>query len=735
MTGELIFEHTVALPWIIAAMILAVGVALFTTWRYLPRNRIALGLLLLRLLFLGLFLWCLLMPILKRAVTETLKPRFLVALDTSASMTMAPAPDRSNRWAVAQSVLRLPWTQALGAQCAVDIYPFAGELDAKRSLAESLALAPSGDNTRLRASLKKLTDRYKGQNICGLLVLSDGIDTREVNDDWASGKWPCPIYTVRLEEPGIWKVEPDVRVDSVATPRRVVIGWDTELKATVSGQGTGGQAIDVQLYDGNRLLQEAPVTIAADGGSRELTFRLSHPETGNFTYKIIIPPLARETRTNDNTFAVSVQVIDTKNRLLYLEGIPRYESKFLVRALKRAKEITPICFIRGPGGRFLSYGTRSKSAPELNASILSKFKIIILGDLDADELGKERAQALVKFVETGGSLVLLGGAKAWGKHGFAATPLATIMPIKQTGTLALQEGRFNVGLTREGRSHPAFLADDKQTPWTEIPSVLSVFQGGAATPGAMTLIATDPDSQPVIIAQHYGQGKVIAILTDSLWRWQLNPGQGNPYYQFWTRLLLWLSPAEGDLREYQLDLFADSERLFLGDTIDLQARLGGTETLIPQDTTVTCEIQGPDKRRLPFTMAGQEVMTTTGKKFPGYGFRFTPTAPGLYKAIALAQLNGKKIESTPYSFFIKPFTPESNPRPANVAVLKALTAASHGQFCEPAGINDVLTSIQVKTSEEERINIVSLWNILPIIICLMSLLALEWTYRKVKNMA
>ena len=79
-----------------------------------------------------------------------------------------------------------------------------------------------------------------------MLLLSDGLDTREASEDWVCDAWPWKIYTVRLEPPGVWEVEPDVRVDNVNTPRRVTQGWRTELKAAVSGQGTKGQALNVQ---------------------------------------------------------------------------------------------------------------------------------------------------------------------------------------------------------------------------------------------------------------------------------------------------------------------------------------------------------------------------------------------------------------------------------------------------------------------------------------------------------
>ena len=332
--------------------------------------------------------------------------------------------------------------------------------------------------------------------------------------------------------------------------------------------------------------------------------------------------------------------------------------------------------------------------------------------------------------------MLLGGSKAWGDNGYAGTPLRKILPMRKQGNLPIQEGEFNVTLTSDGQQHQAFRVDDK-TIWKNIPSILSIFPCGSLTPAASVLITTDKQhgSQPVVVVQQYGQGKVVTVLTDSLWRWQLTPGKKNLYQRFWNQMLLWLSPAETEIASSRLDLFADAERLFLGDTIELHARLNDRDNTIQKNISITCEIQCPDKRSIPFIMTKQNVTTSTGKIYPGFSASFTPEHHGLHTAVAFTDINGQKVESQPYSFFIQPFTPESDPRPANINVLTFLSKSSSGQFCELEEINDVLSNINVKTSEEERIHYSSLWNNIIVIVLLVGLLAVEWTVRKAKNMA
>ena len=95
------------------------------------------------------------------------------------------------------------------------------------------ALQPDGTATRLRDALKKIADRTAGLNVAGMLLLSDGADTREALDDWAGAERPFPIHTLRLEPPGGWQQEPDLRIDAVTTST----ARDGRLEIRVQGEG------------------------------------------------------------------------------------------------------------------------------------------------------------------------------------------------------------------------------------------------------------------------------------------------------------------------------------------------------------------------------------------------------------------------------------------------------------------------------------------------------------------
>jgi hypothetical protein len=126
---------------------------------------------------------------------------------------------------------------------------------------------------------------------------------------------------------------------------------------------------------------------------------------------------------------------------------------------------------------------------------------------------------------------------------------------------------------------------------------------------------------------------------------------------------------------------------------------------------------------------------SAGQAGPVYTASYKADAGGMCTAVASATLDGRKIESPPFSFYVKPFTPETSPRPQAVEVLRQLAKASGGQFCEQDQLDPVLSALDIKTSEEVRVSFNSLWNTPFILGGLMLLLSADWILRKQRNMA
>ena len=733
----ILFEHSTPTGLLLAALALAAAVVIFSAWRHLSWTRGHVAMCIIYGASLSLLAWCMLIPGRKEGLTRLLKPKFAVALDTSASMALRPAPGSSNRWEAARHVLAMPWLSTIASECDVEIFPLAEGIGEPRPPEDAAALVPEGNATHLRDSLKDLAGRYSGLNVAGVLLLSDGLDTREAFDDWAADDRPFPVFSAPLETPNQWEEEVEVRIDAVSTPRRVSVDWQSECNVLLSGQGTRGEAVVAQLFKNGVLLDEKPTQIAAGGGERELVFDLDHSEIGVFNYRVYVPPLAGENNTNDNEHVVSVQVTDARNRLLYVEGTPRWEYKFLRRVLLAEQEVTPVIFYAGPDGS-PRRGTGHKAmTADMTPGQLAFFKIVILGNLSGEELGEERANHLVDFVEEGGSLVLLGGTRAWGNEGLPATPLRTVLPVRgQAEAAYVGESPFPVLLTDAARAHPAFAGDAEL--WSMVPPILSVFPGPSLSPTAQALVMADtPRGRlPVVVSHRVGQGKVAVLLTDSLWKWQLSPKANvtKPYQRFWTQLLSWLLPKEEDVDDDAIEIFADREQLFLGEEIEITARMGGEEDGRDKAAVQTA-VTFPDERRVSFDMTAQWVSTPSGKSFPGHILRYKADEPGLHVVVAESETGGKARRSNPLSFYVKPYSPETIPRPINDQVLRTIAGTSGGQFYETLeDLNLGLSALRPRAMEEATAEFRTLWRTWPVLLVLLALFIASWTTRKARGM-
>jgi len=731
-----VYEHTFPAWCIVVVLTAALLSGALSAWKFLPRRPAIWGLFAVFVIIMFGMAWCLLMPGKKSEVTQLRKPRFLIALDTSQSMALTPSKEVPRRWDVAQEALKQPWLKAVAGECDVEIYPFSSEVKENLPLAKVTEIKLEGTATRLRDALKKIAERSAGLNVAGLLLLSDGADTSEALDDWAAAERPFPVYTLRLEPPGGWQKEPDLRIDAVTTSRRVTVGWKSEFKVKVSGQGTRGAPVTVQVFENGELLAEKPTQIPDEGGERELVFEFEHPKIGLSSYRVFVPPLPGEKNKDDNEYELKVDVVDARSRLLYVEGIPRWEYKFLRRTLLAETQISPVIFFTGANGIPQGGTPVGNFTADMTPQQLALFKIIMLGNIDAKELGNERAKNLTKFVEDGGSLILLGGAKAWTADGLLQTDLGKTLPVHGADVKVIEGAKpFPVRLSESAAGHPAFAGDAAL--WQSIPPVLSIFTGFTLSPGAEVLVtAASPEGpQPLVVTQRFGQGKVTAILTDSLWRWQLGPeaGKTKPYDRFWKQLISWLLPREESLKGMGLEVFTNRDQLFLGETVELHARIGGESP--PKVDAVQARITLPDKREVPYTMAPQLVSLASGKTFPGYGLSFSAEAPGLYTVVAMAQVKGQPVSSEPVSFFVKSYSPETVPRPARVEVLQTISKVSGGAFYENLdALNQGLSALKLHATEEKNADYHTLWREWPVVAFLMTLLAVSWIIRKSQNL-
>jgi uncharacterized membrane protein len=271
------------------------------------------------------------------------------------------------------------------------------------------------------------------------------------------------------------------------------------------------------------------------------------------------PILAAVVVCNSQLAAIRPQQSPRKSppkKILYFEGLPRPEMKFIRRATYEATSLRVVTVQRTADGKYLRFDVDGPSDlangfPSTREELF-KYQGVILGSADASVFTADQQSMLADFVTVrGGGLLALGGEQSFAEGGWLETPVSYLLPIafdpnrnRQSPKLSLT---VNVQPTDEGIDHPALrIADDKQQAarmWQQLPPVTIV---NAVYPRPSTeILLTGADrtgrEQVVLAVQQYGAGRVVAFTPQDSWVWVMHAKVASPAHErFWRALLAWL---------------------------------------------------------------------------------------------------------------------------------------------------------------------------------------------------
>lgn len=234
-------------------------------------------------------------------------------------------------------------------------------------------------------------------------------------------------------------------------------------------------------------------------------------------------------------------------RVLYVEGQPRWEYRYLKNALLRDRHVHLQCLLLSADPDFEQEHSRGveplRALPA--AARLNDYDVIVLGDVAAaDEavpwLYAGAFQAVAAAVREGAGLLVIDGAQS--NRAWAETALGPLLPVRFAATAPrlLATGPF-----RPARSTPTpgFLRlepeamDDERT-WSGLPALEASIPVERATGDATVFLTRDdgPRPAPLLASRREGKGVVAWLGVDEVWRWRA--GVGDRYMaRFYGQLL------------------------------------------------------------------------------------------------------------------------------------------------------------------------------------------------------
>lgn len=539
--------------WAWAMLALAcLGLALWTV-RGLPGPRAGRAFVaVLRAAVIVLLAWLAAGPHLRLERMRTERDRVFVLVDRSASLAVRDGPGGRTRAEQAADALAAagPALQALAERSDLAYLAFGS---APRETDPARLGAPEDAATRLGEAFGAVLGAARGAPIGGVVLLTDGRSTDAIPPGVLRRleSERVPVFPVPLGSPDPVR---SVGIERTESPGVVFAEDRAPIRARVVWSGGAPEGLTARLVDRatGRVLDETPVE-PTDTGDAWVTLTTHPGEPGSMDLEVRLAGVADDTDPADNAARTPLEVVDRPIRVLYLDGHPRWEHRYLKNLLLREPSIDSTVLLLGSGRRYVQEGDSLIARLPVSPEEWASFDVVILGDLSPDQFGREQLAQLGEHVARRGAGLLWMSGPGSTPQAWAETPLGDLVPVR-AGPVAVWDGPVTMragaeadrlGVLRtgdDGRSWNPRLTDP-EAGWTVL-RWAQRFPPATLKPGVSVLaeaVAVDGgETAPLVLSMRFGSGRVALVGTDEVWRWRYGRGETLPE-RFWIPLVRMLA--------------------------------------------------------------------------------------------------------------------------------------------------------------------------------------------------
>lgn len=488
-------------------------------------------------------------------------------------------------------------------------------------------LQPDGGATQVVPSLLTVLGDLQGQRLAGVVVITDGRETPTAAPPGVVDrlkKYGTKLYAVPIGSESPLK---NVVVSSLNLQESAF--KDDMVTAKVAVRAAGyepGKTIRVRLKDKKSGVplktvdgRDAEGSVAlADDRPQEIEIVFQPKEIGTIDVIAEADVEEGELSRNDNRIATPLDVLDGKINVLYVDGYPRWEYRYIKNEMIRDKTVNISCLLTSADRTFSQEGDRPipdfgpadpSTGSEFPGPItrfperieeLRKYHVILFGDVDPRQFTDRQIQMLSDYVSTeAGGFGMIAGPQ-FSPLEYRNSALEAVLPVTLVGVQpepddALYRDGWRPIVTDEGRRGEAammfrFFPDKEKNDkyLREDLQPLFWFCRGIAAKSGIGLvyaehpIATDPTGRkaPLLVLGRFGAGRTLFSAIDDSWRWRYYTGE-SVFDTYWVQQIRYLARGK-KLAERGIRFAVEKEKYERGEQIKV--------TLTVLDPTMLLEL-------------------------------------------------------------------------------------------------------------------------------------------------
>ncbi len=722
--------------WLLASAILAASAVIFwLIWRRrmgagtVGRSMAIWGLQSALVAVLILMLW---QPALS---VSTLKPQQnIVAVVIDDSKSMALSEDGVTRKDSVTKTLNDGLLDSLKKRFQVRLYRLGDALTRIDKVQDLNSAAPA---TRIGDGLRQVITESASLPVGAIVLLSDGaenaggIDLETVSE---IRRHQVPVHTIGY---GRERYAHDLELSDFQIPVRTLADSRVQAQVNFRQRGYSGQKAHIVIKTGGKAVATEDVLLKADGVEQSVSMSFNAGPSGARDLEAVVSPLNGEENQNNNRQARVLQVDSAKPRILYVEGEPRWEFKFIRRAVEDDQSLKLITILRTTQNKTYTQAADPDDVKVLkdgfptNVEDIFAYDAIIIGSVEANWFTPGQQALMREFVDRrGGGILFLGGRFGLADGGYSVVPFGDLLPV----TLPANHNTYhpqsaaNAELTQSGRDSMICRLEDNPDSnvarWKKLPYLMNYQDAGSPKPGALVLaesVTAAKTRTPLLVTQNYGRGRTAIMATGGTWRWQMQSPLGDRTHpMFWQQLLRWLvTGTPGHVAAMtEKSLLADDTR------VKLRAEVRDKTYLPAADAKVQAHIMGPDN-------LSQTVDLRPDPQEPGaYGIEWNAEKPGPYLVDIAAYRGNDEVGRDVVTFRREDGVAENFHAEQNRELLEKLSSQTGGRYYKPseAGrLADDITYSEAGISVRETRD---LWNMPVLFLLLLLLRSAEWLLRR-----
>ena len=703
---------------------------------------------------LVLLLFCLLRPVITTIQTSPQETYLGILIDDSQSMSIADLPGgQSRRDGVKEVLFDGGLVEELSDSFQIRTFRFD---KGTQRIAGAGDLLQAGTASSIDQALNYVNDQLSGLRLGGLLLVSDGADNGGAADPVVTaqdfGARQVPIFTVGV---GKESIPEDIGIVDVSSVETVLEGSVFTVQAGIIHQGFEGQEVEISVRDGEEVVASEIVTLGVSEVTRryELEITPERPELIVYDLQVELQPGEIIEENNSYSFLVDNSEKSALD-VLYVEGHPRNEYKFIRRALEGDESIRLATYLQTGPEKYYRQGIESST--ELSSGFpstkeeLYRYEAIILGDIEENFFNADELQMIEDFVaERGGGFLMSGMVD----EEFIGTPIADILPLTLIEESFLpghlrggtRRGDHPTGelfyprLTNNGEFSPILRLSGEDSEngnlWRQLPELQGVFVTGRIKPGA-TVLMEHPVLQyqnqllPIIAQQRYGSGRSMSVNTASTWRWQMMlPSDDQSHETLWRQVLRWLAVSSPE----RINIDFDREYYNVGDEVNVTVVALNDQYEPDNDATLWMQTETP----------GEQITDTPMEwdieEEGVYRANFTVEEEGVFNllvdvasAAADAELESSEKRA---AFVVTPSLREFNNAGMDAGLLGRISQESGGSYFELSDVDGLADRAEFTPNAYSREVEIDLWDKPWLLALLISLLCIDWATRRLKGLS